>query len=134
MSSERKTPSVPASSSSISATYPLSFVATDSQDASSAIGVRNVVRTTSSSEIPSTPTWYETSRDGIQRYLLDELHARVLPVERHEEHDRQRRRTASEKARPTVLIAVVASSRQQRHQQRARRAGPARINVSSDMG
>ena len=37
---------------------------TDSHEHSSAIGVRNVVSTTSSRLMPSTPTWYEMPKSG----------------------------------------------------------------------
>ena len=46
---------------------------TDSQLHSSAMGVRNVVSTTSSRLMPSTPRWYEIPNSGSQAVPLDEL-------------------------------------------------------------
>ena len=41
---------------------------TDSHEHSSAIGVRNVVSTTSSRLMPSMPTWYEMPKSGSQAW------------------------------------------------------------------
>ena len=61
-----KTPIIAASSASMKNENSRTRDSIDSHEQSNAIGVRNVVRTTSQRLIPSIPTWYEMPKSGSQ--------------------------------------------------------------------
>ena len=69
---------------------------------SSAIGVRNVVSTTSSRLMPSTPTWYEMPKSGSQAVALDQLilGRRRVELRPHQQADGKRGQRDDERQLP----------------------------------